>query len=298
MSIVLSKDLLNTDSTKFAEVLLHEVLHAYTAGLGLIADYKQSSPSWYNQAIEQLTPNQRIFVENIESLYQKVKAQATPTELKMNGFLNVREFISDASSDPKFIKVLQKYKENNKTVLQQIWDFIADLLNIGKNRHEEFVEIMSTFLRNKTIEDPSVVIGGVIRNLKVFDNFRVESNKYKETDASGKSMYEKAGRLFERVSNILDIFKQKTYDTEWWEKAAQRRWEGYAPETVLHTEEGPLNMKEYQEALRTKDVRGKMRGKIIHAMIQQYLHPEKADEIATKIQQYLTEGEMQWFQFQ
>lgn len=42
--IILSSDILKDNPKLFAETLLHEVLHAYTTGLGFIADYKTINP--------------------------------------------------------------------------------------------------------------------------------------------------------------------------------------------------------------------------------------------------------------
>lgn len=58
-----------------------------------------------------------------------------------------------------------------------------------------------------------------------------------------------------------------------------------------------MNQEEYAKVLQEKDTKGKMRGKIIHAMIQQFLHPDQMAEIQTKINGYMREGDYEPYQF-
>lgn len=71
---------------------------------------------------------------------------------------------------------------------------------------------------------------------------------------------------------------------------AKNKWEGRDPSTVLHTEEGHLDMQGYSDALKEKFNKGKYRGKLIHAILQLYISPEKRDEVQEKIQEYLDLG--------
>lgn len=58
-----------------------------------------------------------------------------------------------------------------------------------------------------------------------------------------------------------------------------------------------MTQAEYEATLQERDIKVKMRGKIIHAKIQQYIYPQRTGEIQKKIEEYLTKGDLSTYQF-
>lgn len=267
-----------------------------------------------------LTEAERNFLKDIIIAYDTaVREIFRSGDYYVYGITNLSEFLAEAVSNPEFRNRLHKIKLNtvkDVSTWQNLWQVIQSALrrlfkalgktlstferNVANNFSLETVvdQLLTDFLENR----PNRPIENDFfqsYSLASMDQFQQASEEFKETvdPATQKSVYEKAGKLFTRVSDILDIFKNRSNDEPWYEYVAKKVWGNKSPETVLDTDEGRMNREEYAKVLQEKDTKGKMRGKIIHAMIQQFLHPEQMAEIQTKINGYMKEGDYEPYQF-
>lgn len=74
-------------------------------------------------------------------------------------------------------------------------------------------------------------------------------------------------------------------------------FKGMDTETKLKTEEGELTESEYVKVLQEADVKGRMRGNIIHTIIQMALHPKRLGELQQQLETYMLEGGFNEYQF-
>lgn len=299
----------------FEWAAVHEITHAYTQSIAAMASYidsrservpgqlYQKSATSINKRIKEtqklysLTSEEVKFIKDIIPLYNKAQ-EVLPASYALK---NIKEFVAEAAANPTFREQLSNITVDSKTIWEQIVDLFKSLLKAfipGTSRSllESVEAVVEQYIMTQTT---SVNEWQTTSSAVEFDSFQQTSEEFQETEHpdTKRSVYERAGKLFTRVSDVVDIFKNMSTDTPWYTWVAKKLWGNNSPETIIHTDEGHMTMAEYEEILKTRDTKGKMRGKVIHAIIQQYLFPQTAREVQKKIDQYLKEGDLKDFQF-
>lgn len=133
------------------------------------------------------------------------------------------------------------------------------------------------------------------RENSIFDAVVEESKDIKLTE--DEKHYNVAGKLVKRVSDFLSELKGVDPGEEWYITKAKRKWQGFDPTDRLKTEEGELTMQEYIDVLKVSDIKGRMRGNIIHTLVQMAIHPNRIDELREKLNEFMALGGFNDFQF-
>lgn len=230
---------------------IHEITHAYTAGLTSIADlvrertpkapgvdiYKLDSTKFKAQLdkyskIGRLNKAEQQFIKDIVELYQTVSRESITKSQFSYALSSVSEFVAEAVSNKEFRDYLDtlspstvKYAESKKSLLSLIKDILTRLFAYFTG------QVVGDKISALKLADRIITDYIETKEDKVFandfystfslgdiDQFQQTSEEFEETEhpTTKRSVYERKGKLYKRVSDIVDIFKNKDSDTPWY----------------------------------------------------------------------------------
>jgi hypothetical protein len=258
-------------------VLLHELVHALTV-----------------RAIDKPRNDQeRRAVRRLEMLFKEVKKRIkNDGKGKHYGLTNLYEFVAEALTNPEFQKTLDSYKVSNRH--ENFWDWFKSILSSLFG-----IELSQKSALSAAMEDSFVLFSNVIEKQEEAQEFEIESKDlspfvqevYNEAqdyqvsiDANGNELdtYEnvKTKTLFQRISDqatgFLSNFMRGKKGKDPVQDNADRMWKNAAQgdETKLPISSAGLELtkQEYIEFAKKNQEKGKMKGKIIHKVIEIMLH--------------------------
>jgi hypothetical protein len=284
-------------------VFLHEAVHAATV-LALDKRY------------ELLTEEEKKVRKDLTELYNLAKQYMMSKGKKEYAFTNIKEFVAELMSNASFRDELMKLKLNKKyNILTKFAEYILKLLgfkgNTSNSSDNLFVVGMDRIVRladlNKSLREKN--------NQDLFeegvseDNFELTPDQKKiitDSDAlkvgidptTGKETKSYTnlltGEVYSRVGNILDIMKDRVYDTDFATYQADQLWEGKDPLTKLKIDlrgfedKGELNKeqftKEFSSILESYQLQGTIRELVIkHAYTNDAADKIKLDQLLEKL---------------
>lgn len=192
-----------------------------------------------------LTEAERKFLQDIIVAYDiAVREIFRSGDYHVYGITNLSEFLAEAVSNPEFRNRLHKIKLStvkNVSTWQNLWQVIQSALRrlfkaLGKNLSTAERNVINNFSLETVVDQlltdfletrPNRPIENDFfqsYSLASIDEFSQRSEEFKEAvdPVTQKSVYEKDGKFFTRVSDILDIFKNRNNNEPWYEYVAKK----------------------------------------------------------------------------
>ena len=284
-------------------VFLHEAIHAATV---LALDKKY----------ELLTDEEKQIRKDLNELFLLAKQHMMSRGKREYAFTNIKEFVAEMMSNPSFRDELMKLKLNKRySLLTKLAEYIYKLLNkvgfVTNSSDNLFIVGMDRVIKltdyNKVIREAN--------NADIFDEQATEDNfeltpdqksliansdnlkvgidptTGKETKTYTNIM---TGEVYSRVGDLLNIMKDKVYDTDFATYQADVLWKDKDPLAEIKVplagfeDRGAMNkdtfIKEYNNILESYQLQGSIRELVIkHAYTGDAGDKIKLDQMLEKL---------------
>jgi hypothetical protein len=168
----------------------------------------------------------------------------------------------------------------------QEWKNLVE--ELGGNEFLAFKAFQSNNDIIPAVDDPIVIkirdfeldFGATNLTVEIDENGQ-EGDQYKGTNNEGKPI------VFSRVTNMINFFSARKVDTtkSYGEKMAEKFWRNVSKDRKLRTDEGELESFDEYAIRKDKNLeQGKIKGTIIHKLIESLIKPGSAKKIRREIE--------------